>query len=44
MSNGLLHNPGSVSLNATRIGFAYMNEREAKNAVDLLAKTIKSKT
>jgi len=43
LSNGLVHNTTPVSLNATRMGFAWMTEKEAKNAVDILAKTIKSK-
>ncbi|HEY4149392.1 MAG TPA: PLP-dependent aminotransferase family protein [Chitinophagaceae bacterium] len=44
LSNGLIHNTTPVSLNATRMGFGFMNEREAKNAVDLVVKTIRSKT
>jgi GntR family transcriptional regulator / MocR family aminotransferase len=43
LSNGLIHNTSSVSLNATRIGFGWMNEQEAAQAVELLAKTIRSK-
>jgi len=43
LSNGLIHNNTSVSLNATRMGFAWMNESEAENAVNLLTKTIKTK-
>jgi GntR family transcriptional regulator/MocR family aminotransferase len=30
-------------LNATRMGFGWMNEEEAIQALDLLAKTIRSK-
>jgi GntR family transcriptional regulator / MocR family aminotransferase len=41
LSNGLIHNNSSVSLNATRMGFAWMNETEAENAVSVLTKTIK---
>jgi GntR family transcriptional regulator/MocR family aminotransferase len=40
LSNGLIHNNTPVSLNATRMGFAWMNEQEAENAVLLMAKTI----
>jgi GntR family transcriptional regulator/MocR family aminotransferase len=40
LSNGLIHNNKQVSLNATRIGFAWMNEDEARRAVDLVAKNV----
>ena len=43
LSNGLIHNNTSVSLNSTRMGFAWMNEQEAENAVNLMVKTIKAK-
>jgi GntR family transcriptional regulator/MocR family aminotransferase len=43
LSNGLIHNSGSVSLNSTRMGFAWMNEKEAEIAVGKLIKTIKEK-
>lgn len=43
LSNGLIHNNSPVSLNSTRMGFAWMNEREAENAVHLLEKTIRRK-
>ncbi|MEO5563367.1 MAG: PLP-dependent aminotransferase family protein [Chitinophagaceae bacterium] len=43
LSNGLIHNKSTLLLNSTRIGFAWMNEKEAEKAVDLLAKTIHSK-
>ncbi|THU41147.1 PLP-dependent aminotransferase family protein [Niastella caeni] len=43
LSNGLIHNTSSVSMNATRMGFGWMNEEEAAQAVDLLAQTIRSK-
>jgi GntR family transcriptional regulator/MocR family aminotransferase len=43
LSNGLIHNISSVSLNATRMGFAWMNEKESERAVAILAKTIKGK-
>jgi GntR family transcriptional regulator / MocR family aminotransferase len=42
LSNGIIHNTGSVSLNATRMGFAWMNENEAEKAVGILIKTIKT--
>lgn len=41
LSNGLIHNNSNVSLNATRMGFAWMNEKESENAVQILAKTIR---
>lgn len=40
LSNGLIHDNSSVSFNSTRMGFAWMNEKEAINAVDMLAKAI----
>jgi GntR family transcriptional regulator/MocR family aminotransferase len=40
LSNGLIHNTTSVSLNATRMGFAWMNEQEAEKAVGIMVKTI----
>jgi GntR family transcriptional regulator/MocR family aminotransferase len=43
LSNGLIHNPGSVSLNSTRMGFAWMNETEAEIAVGKLTQIIKGK-
>jgi GntR family transcriptional regulator / MocR family aminotransferase len=43
LSNGLIHNTGSVSLNSTRMGFAWMNETEAEIAVGKLTQTIKGK-
>jgi GntR family transcriptional regulator/MocR family aminotransferase len=43
LSNGLIHNTGSVSLNTTRMGFAWMNEKEAEKAVGIMIKTIKTK-
>lgn len=43
LSNGLIHNVGSVSLNSTRMGFGWMNEKEMEQAINLLTKTIKSK-
>jgi GntR family transcriptional regulator/MocR family aminotransferase len=43
LSNGLIHNNTPVSLNSTRMGFAWMNEQEAENAINVLSKTIRSK-
>jgi GntR family transcriptional regulator/MocR family aminotransferase len=43
LSNGLVHNNSAISLNCTRIGFAWMNEREAANATEILERTIRSK-
>jgi GntR family transcriptional regulator/MocR family aminotransferase len=43
ISNGLIHNTSPISMNSTRMGFAFMNEEEAGKAVELLAKTIRSK-
>jgi GntR family transcriptional regulator/MocR family aminotransferase len=41
LSNGLIHNISSVSLNSTRMGFAWMNQRETERAITILVKTIK---
>jgi GntR family transcriptional regulator / MocR family aminotransferase len=43
LSNGLIHNTSAVSMNATRMGFGWMNEEEAAQAVDIIVKTIRSK-
>jgi GntR family transcriptional regulator/MocR family aminotransferase len=43
LSNGLIHNTTSTLLNATRMGFAWMNEKESEKAVSLLVKTIRGK-
>jgi GntR family transcriptional regulator/MocR family aminotransferase len=43
LSNGLIHNTPTLQLNATRMGFAWMNEEETQEAVDMLTKTIRSK-
>jgi len=40
LPKGLIHNTTSVSLNATRMGFGWMNENEIESAVHVLAKTI----
>jgi len=42
LSNGLIHNTSSQSLNATRMGFAWMDEKEAAYAIDLLDQVIRS--
>jgi GntR family transcriptional regulator / MocR family aminotransferase len=42
LSPGLIHN-SSTPLNSTRMGFAWMNEKEAVNAVDMMVKTIYKK-
>jgi GntR family transcriptional regulator / MocR family aminotransferase len=44
LSNGLIHNTGTALLNATRLGFAWMNEKETEKAIVLLSKTIRSKS
>ncbi len=41
LSNGLIHNSGPTSLNATRMGFGWMNQQEAIKALDILETTIK---
>ncbi|HMH21451.1 MAG TPA: PLP-dependent aminotransferase family protein [Puia sp.] len=43
LSNGLIHNTSSILLNSTRMGFGWMNEAEAENAVTIMAKIIKSR-
>jgi GntR family transcriptional regulator/MocR family aminotransferase len=41
LSNGLIHNTTSgVSLNSTRMGFGWMNERESQNAIEMIARAI----
>ena len=42
LSNGLIHNNSPASLNCTRMGFAWMNENEAENAVNILEKTLRT--
>jgi GntR family transcriptional regulator/MocR family aminotransferase len=44
LSNGLIHNTGTTTLNATRLGFAWMNEKETEKAILLLSKTIRAKS
>lgn len=42
LSNGLIHNTSSFSLNATRIGFGWMTEKESEKAIDILSSTVRS--
>lgn len=41
LPNGLIHNTGSTTLNATRLGFGWMDLEEAAKALDILEKTMK---
>jgi GntR family transcriptional regulator / MocR family aminotransferase len=41
ISNGLIHNNTRITLNATRMGFGWMNEREAQKAVDMLVRCVR---
>ena len=43
LSNGLVHNNTAVSLNSTRMGFAWMTDKETEKAVTLLTTAIKGK-
>jgi len=43
LSNGLIHNTSSTPLNCTRMGFGWMDEKEAGNAISILADTIRGK-
>ena len=43
LSNGLIYNTTDVSLNATRIGFGWMTEKESEKAIAILSATIRSK-
>lgn len=43
LSPGLIHNNSSVLLNSTRMGFGWMTEKEAANAIDMIVKTIYKK-
>lgn len=43
LSNGLIHNTSATKLNSTRIGFAWMNDKESEKAVSILTKTIREK-
>lgn len=42
LSNGLIHNSGPVSLNATRMGFGWMTIEESAKALDVLESLVKS--
>src|SRR5687768_10032731 len=41
LSNGLIHNTKTESFNATRIGFGWMNEKEAEKALKIMTRVIK---
>jgi GntR family transcriptional regulator/MocR family aminotransferase len=41
ISNGLINNTGKTLMNATRMGFAWMNEKEAEKAILTLNDTIR---
>lgn len=43
LSNGLIHNTSSQSINATRMGFGWMNEEEIEESVSMLVKAIRTK-
>jgi GntR family transcriptional regulator/MocR family aminotransferase len=43
LSNGLIHNTPAQSMNATRMGFGWMNEIETEESVDMLVKAIRTK-
>jgi GntR family transcriptional regulator / MocR family aminotransferase len=43
LSDGLIHNTTPVLLNATRMGFAWMNKDESEKAVAILVKAIRGK-
>ena len=40
LPNGMIHNNSKTSLNATRLGFGWMNLEESAKALDILQKTI----
>ena len=42
LSNGLIYNTTSTSLNATRIGFGWMTQKESEKAIAVLSATIRS--
>jgi GntR family transcriptional regulator / MocR family aminotransferase len=42
LPNGLIHNTGATSLNATRLGFGFMNLDESAKALNLLEKFMKA--
>jgi len=41
LSPGIIHDTGPVSLNSTRMGFAWMTQNEAAHAIEVLEKTIR---
>lgn len=41
LSPGTIHNTGPVSLNCTRMGFAWMSEKEAEFAIGVLEKAVR---
>lgn len=43
LPSGIIHDTGPVPLNATRLGFGFMTEKEAAHAVDVLNTTIRRK-
>lgn len=43
LSDGLIHNTGPTLLNSTRMGFAWMNEKESEKAISVLIKAIRGK-
>jgi GntR family transcriptional regulator/MocR family aminotransferase len=43
LSNGLINSTSPSAFNCTRMGFAWMTEKEAEQAVDLLTQTIRTK-
>lgn len=43
LSNGLIHNTTATSLNATRMGFGWMTEKESEKAIAILSATIRSR-
>ena len=43
LSNGLIHNTTNATLNATRMGFGWMTEKESEKAIDILNTAIRSR-
>ena len=41
LSNGLIHNSGPISLNATRMGFGWMTIDESSKALEVLESIVK---
>ncbi len=42
LSNGLIHNTTNANLNAARMGFGWMTEKESEKAIDILSATIRT--